>query len=149
MNDAAIAAMIREVLAEEVEKIGGKKALRTVDAAAPVREESVSIATDQELAEFVRRILQIADDDDTRKAFEQGRFVFRLNGSAHDRQPAEERPPAPDGTFTVSSGFFSERQVNQLPKGTTAVALGSAVKVTPLARDRLRSRGIRIERTDQ
>ena len=57
MNDAAIAAMIREVLAEEVEKIGGKKALRTVDAAAPVREESVSIETDQELAEFVRRIL--------------------------------------------------------------------------------------------
>ena len=50
--------------------------------------------------------------------------------------------------MTVATGFFSERQVDKLPKGTARVVLGKAVKLTPLARDRLSHRRIKIERTD-
>lgn len=149
MSDPAIAAMIREVLAEELEKLGGKNALRSKQPAASVREEVVSVSSTEELARFVQDILRYADDRQGREDIEQGRLVFRLAGSATTGQTAAAPISPRTETVVVSSGFFSERQVDQLPKGTKSVALGEAVRLTPLARDRLRHRGIKIERTAQ
>jgi len=153
MSDPAIAALIREVLAEELARIGAKKPKGTLDKTDNVAVEHVAIATDGELASFVTRLMGYAVDPKMRGKIEQGQLVFRLGTPNAPSPPAAVPTPdhtqAPPEMVTIASGFFSERQVDQLPKGTKAVRFGKAVRMTPLARDRLRHRGIAIERTEQ
>ena len=169
-TDPAIAALIREVLAEELAH------LRAV-----VREERVRIASDADLTEFARRVLAMADDRAAREAFENGRLVFRLDANAGRRvsgaashvagsgrvrsaggsrqvhrdgergtaaastPPAAPAPGVAGDTQTIDHGLLSERGVERLPRGTARIQLGRRVRLTPLARDRLRRRGIAIE----
>jgi hypothetical protein len=44
--------------------------------------------------------------------------------------------------------MVSERQIDALPAGTTGLILGKSARLTPLARDRARARGITFERRD-
>ena len=165
VTDPAIAELIREVLAEELARLR-----------ADVREERVRIADDADLAAFAKRVLAVADDRETREALESGRLVFRLDAGAgiaagtagrHDsgdgrvrsgREPGVVAASSPatvstqgstGHTETIESGLLSERHVERLPRGTARVRLGRGVKLTPLARDRLRRRGIAIERGNQ
>ena len=55
-------------------------------------------------------------------------------------------PQAMGHTEVIERGLLSERQVDRLPRGTARVRLGRNVRMTPLARDRLRRRGIAVER---
>ena len=48
-------------------------------------------------------------------------------------------------TEVIERGLLSERNVERLPRETTRVRIGRRVKLTPLARDRLRRRGITVE----
>lgn len=161
-TDPAVAELIREVLAEELARLR-----------ADVREERVRIADDADLTAFTRRVLAMADDRGTREAFESGRLVFRLDAGAGGAASAAGRHGAGDGrirggreadaitaslpstastrgsaghTETIERGLVSERRVDRLPRETARVRLGRDVKLTPLARDRLRRRGIAIER---
>ena len=160
--DPAVAELIREVLAEELARLR-----------ADVREERVRIADDSDLAAFARRVLAVADDRPAREALESGRLVFRLDPGAGGATstagrdgPMEGRvrggrephaipgaPPTPASTRgpvgrteMIERGLLSERHVDSLPRGTARVRLGRNVKLTPLARDRLRRRGVTIER---
>jgi len=161
-TDPAVAELIREVLAEELARLR-----------ADVREERVRIADDADLAAFARRVLAMADDRWAREALESGRLVFRLDAGAGGAAGTAGRHGAGDGrvrggreadaitaslpstasahgsagqTETIERGLVSERRVDRLPRGTARVRLGRDVKLTPLARDRLRRRGIVIER---
>ena len=152
--DPAVAELIREVLAEELARLR-KKA---------VREERVRIATDAELAAFAGRMLAIADDPGARAAFERGALVFRLEGgfgegrapgpaSATRTAASSSAGTGPAGaasghTEVIERGLLSERLVDRLPRETARVRLGRAVRVTPLARDRLRRRRIAVERRE-
>ena len=53
-----------------------------------------------------------------------------------------------DHTEVIERGLLFERHVDRLPRETARVRLGPHVRMTPLARDRLRRRGITIERTE-
>jgi hypothetical protein len=112
-----------------------------------VREETVSIASDAELARFVARLMELARDGEARREIAEGRHVFRLGRDAGDAARAAQSPAAPaPRAVRIEAGVVSERQVDALPDGTTALALGRAVRLTPLARDRLKARGIAVER---
>lgn len=150
MPDATLATMIREVLAEELARIRSEKkgAGGSAVNAARVREEQVTLAGDGDLQAFVRRILTMADNPEERRALLAGEVVFRLDGRAGGGTGA----PAPGGQAAggpaerIERGLISERQVDRLPAETIVLQLGKEVRMTPLARDRLRRRGIRIER---
>ena len=153
-GDPELLALVREVLAEELARQHAPAAERRT--APPPREERVRLRDDAELAAFARRVLALAGDREARRAFEEGRLVFRLDGApAAGAGPASPPAPAPAGggasahTETVVRGLFSERQAERLPRGTTRVRLGRHARVTPLARDRLRRRGIAIERMER
>ena len=137
--DPAVAELIREVLAEEMARLRPG-----------VREERVRIASDADLAAFAKRVLALAGDRAAREAFENGNLVFRLDagaGAAVPSSPAASGPPRAIGhTEVIERGLLSEREVDRLPRETARVCLGRNVTVTPLARDRLRRRGIAIER---
>jgi len=136
--------VIRELLAEELAEIQG-------EAATPppaVRAEEVSIDTDEALGAFVKRILELAADDKARAEIEQGRHVFRLanvtrpEGAAPSARPAPRAAPA-----RYERGLVTEKDIAKLPAGIAVIEAGKRVRFTPLARDELRRRGIKIERT--
>jgi hypothetical protein len=141
-----IRTLIREVLGEELARLKSERSV----APAPrpqVREETVAISSDSELACFVSRLLDLTRDGEMRRSIAEGRYVFRLGAKS---QPAANpaSPAAPQmQTVRIDKGFLSERQIDALPLGTTQLAVGKAVRFTPLARDRLKARGIALERT--
>jgi len=134
--------VIRELLAEELAAIQG-------EAAAPppaVRAEEVSIDTNDALGAFVKRILELAADDKARAEIEQGRHVFRLAPGARVAAPsARSAPKAAPARY--ERGLVTEKDIAKLPAGIAAIEAGKRVRFTPLARDELRRRGIKIERT--
>ena len=161
--DPMVAELIREVLAEELARLR-----------VGTREERVRIAGDADLAAFAKRMLAVADDREAREAFEKGKFVFRLDGGAGadagsggagggrgrgvreaaaggaaSPPPVAPSRPAAGHTEVIERGLFSERHAERLPRETARVRLGREVRMTPLARDRLRRRGIAIERTER
>lgn len=144
MADAMIANLIREVLAEELARVRAEGGQASGSGA---RIESVRITNDAELRTFAERVLTLGENPETRRAIKEGALVFRLEGSSATPSPAVAGGNAgPAGRF--ERGLLSERDVDRLPTGTKSIQIGKAVRMTPLARDRLRHRGITIERTD-
>ena len=146
MGDAMLSSLIREVLAEELARIRSEKKGGPASTAARIREERVTIADDGDLQAFARRILKIADNPAERRRLEAGEVVFRLAGrpGAGAASPVGQAAGGP--AERIERGLVSERQVDRLAAGTAVLQLGKEVRMTPLARDRLRRRGIRIER---
>jgi len=144
--DSEIRSLIRQVLAEELSKL--RPAMN-----APPREEAVTLENDEDLARFVRRLMRMSADPAARQAVEDGRLTFRLAKGGSSRSvsaaPRAVGQPAPAASQRIDKGFVSERQVDALPPGTKVLQVGKAVRFTPLGRDRLRQRGIAIERSER
>ena len=138
-------AMIRELLREELAALKGGGPTPTR------REEEVTISSDADLAAFVQRLLRLAQDGQARAAIESGQHVFRLarGGGApvHAFQPSAPAPGAPPPPTRFERGLITEKAIASLPDGQRSVSVGKHVRFTPLARDELRRRNIRIERT--
>ena len=137
MTSETVRAIIREVLAEE---------LRRFKPRPDVREERVTIASDADLAAFAARLLELFRDDQARRDIEEKRHVFRLASALNEGAVSPAKPVAQ--LQRIEAGMVSERQIDALPPGTTQVILGANVRLTPLARDRARARGITFERRD-
>ncbi len=112
--------------------------------------EEVEINSDGDLAQFVRRLLQLARDGGALSAIESGRHVFRLRTvSAPQRSmqpPAESSRTPAGGTMTFDAGLITEKQVRNLPENISVVKVGGSVRLTPLASDAMRRAGIKIEK---
>lgn len=156
MSNEVIRTLIRDVLSEEIGK-ARREGLMPQAGAAPkpkVREEIVTVRSDHDLAQFVRRLAELLKDGRSREEIESGRWVFRLGTAAgasaqamlqQSGAPASPAAPAPS-TSRIERGIVTERQIEALPDGTTNLVLGKSCRLTPLAKDRLRLRGIEIER---
>ncbi len=144
---AEIRQLIRSILVEELAAQGVK---RSTGNSPRVREEVVSIQTDHDLQQFVRRLLDISKDHHTRTDLEAGRVVFRLDKHSLPTSPHRSYPsPTPVATgqvINIQQGLVTERQIRNLPDQVTVLKLGKAVRLTPLARDASRQAGIKIER---
>ena len=143
MNQDELRKLIREAIAHELGPDAGRRSL-----AREPRDELVSIGSDAELAAFVRHLLDMADNPTTRDDIRAGRLKFKLASvTSHQGSNVKQVPPAPPAS--LPNGFITERQVDALPAGTTVVTVGKGTRLTPLARDRLRAKNIRIERAGQ
>lgn len=140
MDRAEIRSLIRAVLAEELGRIQNRPSEKP-----DVQQETVRIGNDQELAIFVKRLSQMCRDETIRKEIERGIRTFKLrntiNGSA-----SLENNRTNNQAVRFDKGFINERQIDALNEDTEVVVATRAVRFTPLAMDRLRQRGIRIER---
>jgi hypothetical protein len=148
VNAESLRVLIRDVLAEELRRVRAERADRTSAPRPAVREEMVAIASDSDLAAFVTRLMAVTRDGSARAEIEQGRWVFRLGkprtGERQGPVPSAAAPVARSARF--DKGLVSEREVDALPEGTGAIKVAPGVRLTPLARDRARQRGIAIER---
>ncbi len=136
--------MIREILAEEL----GKSREQPIRARA--REEVVSIRNNSELASFVRRILEIAQDGRLTADIASGRHVFKLTTEVlspfQTHQPVADSSHPSNQVVFFETGLVTEKDVARLPRGLASVRIGKTVSFTPLARDELRRKGVKIER---
>lgn len=139
LDKDVIRGLIRDVIAEEV------KNLR--QGVAPAAPQPVRIAGDADLAAFAREVLRLAEDPTTRAAIEAGRHPFRLAGNAPTTAAA---PATPSGhNHRIDVGIVTEAVIGKLPATVKRVELGPGVSITPLARDRAKSRNISVERIRQ
>lgn len=146
-----VRSMIREILQEELQALRAEGGAFADTSPRPqVREEAVSLTSDAELHDFVLRILDLAQDGKSVREIKSGRWRFRLQaGGAGIGTPRAVAPAGQAQAGQVVSyerGLVSERQIGQLPAGAQ-IRAGKRVRFTPLARDEIRRKGIRVERT--
>jgi len=138
-------AMIREILAEELARRGD---LNGPD----VRVESARIDSDQDLQDFALRVLELAEDPLFKDALAAGQYRFRLRDD--DRRHSSTATPSRTtpshattaGPCRFTSGLLTERHIAGLAEEQRSIEITPTVRLTPLARDELRRRGINIRR---
>ena len=142
MDSREIRALVRDVLTEEY---GGPPT------PAPLC-EVVAVRTDGELMAFAHKLLALSEDPQSRDNIKNGRMVFRLDNSPALRRDAIAPPPKPVIEETAprfERGFINERHVEALDESVARISITRSVRLTPLARDRLRQRGITVERSEK
>jgi hypothetical protein len=156
----AIRAMVRQVLRDALpetvrEQIASQAAKpaaapTTSDSAATgaaqpprPRIEEVALTTDAELAAFLRRVLILAGDERQREALQSGRLKFRLKRA---RKSADAAAATQGGTEHIDKGIVTEKRIMAAARAGKTLVVGRGVAVTPLARDKARQLGVKIER---
>ena len=103
--------------------------------------ETVSLSTDEDLAVFVKRLLDL--DEGEREEIRSGRKRFSLAAiPSHGAERAGESAPV----RRIERGAVTESMVNQAAQAGERLQLGRGAVLTPLARDRARASGVPIER---
>ena len=153
-------ALVREVLAEVLPRVASEAAAAVAPAkpglaqaaavpppqpglAHSVREdvgsvEVVSLRSDADLDAFVKYLLRLFENPARRQALRAGRLRFRL---APGSVPGSVRP-----RHRIEKGAVTEAMVTAAAKEGAKLVLGPRAVLTPLARDRARSRGVEIEK---
>ncbi len=141
MND--IRSLVRQILAEELGRHG-------IGAGGP-RREPVSIRRSADLDAFALRVLEMARSVDLAAELRSGRLRFELeSGSAPPARSIAETPSArasaPAGAAArFDKGLVTEKHIAGLAHGAS-ISVGKSVCFTPLAKDELRRKGIKVER---
>ncbi len=133
----ALRALVREVI-RDVLPAGFPNGL-------PVT-ETVNLSTDEDLAAFVRRLLDLEPGE--RDELRSGRKRFTLSASG---RPAALAAPAaravPDAAVRrIERGAVTEAAVSAAARDGQRLVLGRGAVLTPLARDRARASGVQIEK---
>lgn len=163
-------AMIREVLAEEISSLRAELLGRD-------RVERVAVGNEQELTAFALTIARRAQEPGFLSALQSGQIRFapsalQAAAPAYAPPPSYSAPnysapasfaapvalpttPAPMTLVTtvpqavpeLRKGLITERDIAAVAEGETRLRITKSARMTPLASDEARRRGIRIERT--
>lgn len=101
--------------------------------------QAVRLGTDDELHAFVLQILRLADNPKRRRDILTGRLRFSLAGGSGDAA-------APAITQRVDKGAVTERAVIAAAQAGAGLVLGPRAVLTPLAKDKARALGVRVEK---
>ncbi|HET9974835.1 MAG TPA: hypothetical protein VFQ68_41840 [Streptosporangiaceae bacterium] len=142
----ALRSLIREIISDVLP--GGLPG-------SPPAAETVNLSTDDDLAAFVKRLLELGPDE--REEVRSGRKRFRLAVTPGPRvqaaRPSEASRPGETGRAREASavrrierGAVTERVINAAAQAGERLVLGRGAVLTPLARDRARASGVPIEK---
>jgi len=142
----ALRSLIREVISDVLP--GGLPG-------SPPAAETVNLSTDEDLAAFVKRLLELGPDE--REEVRSGRKRFTLAAPPGPRgqsgRPGEASRPGETGRAQqaaavrrIERGAVTERVVNAAAQAGERLVLGRGAVLTPLARDRARASGVPIEK---
>ncbi|MFV0472938.1 MAG: hypothetical protein ACK5MQ_01655 [Pikeienuella sp.] len=134
---------IRAILREELAALRGE-ADRVV--------ETVRIGSSEDLNRFARDLLARAASGDFAARVADGSIRFALSGptpaAAHPPRPIVTGPPSPKAGAALDKALVTERDISELAAGVRTLLVSKRCRLTPLARDEARRKGIRIERTE-
>lgn len=132
---------IRAILREEIVALsGGPQSVASTS-------EAVQIKSNADLMRFAQDLLARAQDPAFAARVAQGRHRFELEqhrpiGAPIVSAPAKSKPN------TLTKTLVTERDIGALGAGIQVLSIGKTSRLTPLARDEARRRGIRIERSE-
>ena len=111
--------------------------------------ETVNLSTDEDLAAFVKRLLDL--DPDQREELRSGRKRFRLGAAPAAPVPASaangaERAGESTPIRRIERGAVTEAVINRAARAGERLVLGRGAVLTPLARDQARASGVQIEK---
>jgi hypothetical protein len=112
--------------------------------------ETVNLSTDEDLASFVKRLLDL--DPGQREELRSGRKRFRLATVAltpaapPSPSPSPRAGPGASPVRRIERGAVTEAMINQAARAGERLVLGRGAVLTPLARDRARASGVQIEK---
>jgi hypothetical protein len=118
--------------------------------------ETVNLSTDEDLAAFVKRILDL--DPGQREELRSGRKRFRLASPQARSVPAgagqvgagqsngAERAGSSAPVRHIERGAVTEAVIAAAARAGERLVLGRGAVLTPLARDRARASGVQIEK---
>jgi hypothetical protein len=150
--------LIRQILAEEI------AGLRAGTLGGP-QVERVRAGTEADLTEFALSVVARAQEPGFAAALRDGRIRFAPEpvAPAHaaplpQAAPASSPRPAPAQPMTLVTtmpaavpelrkGLITERDIAAVAEGEVRLRVAKTARLTPLAGDEARRRGIRIERT--
>ena len=113
--------------------------------------ETVNLSTDEDLAAFVKRLLDL--DPGQREELRSGRKRFRLAspqalsvpaGAGQSNGTERAGPSAP--VRHIERGAVTEAVIAAAARAGERLVLGRGAVLTPLARDRARASGVQIEK---
>ena len=141
---AAIRSVLRDVLpAAGIPTPGGQPLIGESGTDGAI--EAVRVGDDGELNALVRRIAALCEEPAQRAALRDGRRRYRLLQGA-DAPATPRRPGAGDRVLRVEQGAVTERRVQQAANEGARLMIGRRAVLTPLARDRVRTLGVVVER---
>lgn len=149
MSEGELRAMVRDLLRDALARSGRDK---SAGAAASTRQ--VRLATDKDVADFVTLLIGMIDDPATGKAVRSGDIRFTIAGSSRAAMPAAGSATRPaivpaarlsENNTSTLGGIVTEARINKLA-GPGTILLSPDAVITPLARDRARSLGLKFER---
>jgi len=105
--------------------------------------ETVNLSTDEDLAAFVKRLLDL--DPGQREELRSGRKRFRLASPQALSVPAERAGPSAPVRH-IERGAVTEAVIAAAAGAGERLVLGRGAVLTPLARDRARASGVQIEK---
>jgi hypothetical protein len=113
--------------------------------------ETVNLSTDEDLAAFVKRLLDL--DPDQREELRSGRKRFRLAtastawpGSGPGSGSGAGPGPGASPVRRIERGAVTEAIIKAAVRAGERLVLGRGAVLTPLARDRARASGVQIEK---
>lgn len=104
--------------------------------------ERVRLADDRDLDAFVRRVVALCGNPRARQQLVSGQLRFSLDGVAGGAGAGLRT----GGAHRVERGAVTERTVTEAAGRGQDLQLGRKAVLTPLARDRARALGVRIEK---
>jgi hypothetical protein len=138
--------LIREILAEVLESLP--------ELAAGSKRERVTLRGDDDLNAFAASLIERAKDRDFAEAVRDGRHVFAFDrpNQPVERQAEQRVQPSPivsskpAEVAALTKSLITERDLAQLGLLQGRLRIGSKSRLTPLAADELKRRGVKIER---
>ena len=135
--------IIRELLVEEIASINKESV--SLDQKT-TREVIVSIRTDEDLMNFVKKILNIVKETDGFSNIENGDIIFHLEVPSSANLNSRSCTSHPTSN-KIEDGLITEYDIAKLDENITVLQVLKNAKLTPLAKDELRKKGIKMERT--
>ena len=135
--------IIRELLVEEIASINKESV--SLDQKT-TREEIVSIKTDEDLMNFVKKILNIVKETDGFSNIENGDIIFHLDVPSSANLNSRSCTSHPTSN-KIEDVLITEYNIAKLDENITVLQVLKNAKLTPLAKDELRKKGIKMERT--
>lgn len=133
---------IRAILREEIAALSRENPAANMPSC-----ERVRITSGADLTRFAQDLVARASDPGFAARVARGEISFELEAYRPVGGPIVTAPArqAPD---VLDKPLVTERDIAALTGGTRTLRLGKTSRLTPLARDEARRRGIRIERSE-
>ena len=103
------------------------------------------IDSDEDLHAFALTVLRLADEPRRRVELLAGQRRFRLD-RGRPAGAASQQPAGPTAATRIEKGAVTEAQVLAAAAAGHSLLLGARAVLTPLARDKARALGVRVDK---